>query len=234
MLAPFDEKTTRRFGRSISRSSSQVFARLKRELVMADDYPKQRLVLHYIQTCGVLLVATSIWVSVHSIDVQVHWNRQRLTFDLLGKYTSELKEHAPNVYNAYPGLNDPTKGGAPSPQEAQILATAEEGVLLPDGKSSAATVRRHLNAVLNYFEELAYAWESETCERDPIEQEVAPGIVRWTDFFANYIQVQDALNQEPNWPPLSRVVKIWKSKGHERLYVVSIAAPSPVSTPTPP
>src|SRR5215469_1134441 len=223
MLAPFAEKTTRRFARSISRSSAQVFAWLK-GLVMADDYPRQRLVLHYIQTCGVLLVATSIWVSVHSIDVQVHWNRQRLTFDLLGKYTSELKEHAPNVYNAYPGLNDPTKGGAPSPQEAQILATAEEGVLLPDGKSSAATVRRHLNAVLNYFEELAYAWESETCERDPIEQEVAPGIVRWTDFFANYIQVQDALNQEPNWPPLSRVVKIWKSKGHGRLYVASVAA----------
>ena len=179
-----------------------------------------------VQTLGVLLGAVAVpitlWLTVQSINELAHWTRERFTFDLLSRFNDELADHPKAVEEAYPDLMDPAKGSSLSLAEAQILVNAKEGNFLADGKTSRADVRRHLNSILNHTEDIASAWEKKICEQDQVEEETASGIVRWYNFFAKYIQAEDRKAGEQNWPPLMRVVEVWKRKGHG-----SVANPSP-------
>lgn len=193
-----------------------------RIVVEQERYAKAKLALQICQTLGILLVAFSIYVSWRSLQEQQRgvndqheWNRRQYTIELLSRFNAELKDHRAPVMDAFPGLYFQDNSGPPTRDQCRRIRQAKKGDFSIRGVD-AFELRNHIVSVFNYFENLALAWESQTGNRDAIKDSVSLVILRWHDFFHNFIlEVNEEMKGDP-WPPLTRVVGTWKAEGEPK------------------
>jgi hypothetical protein len=198
-----------------------------RVIVEKERYAKIKLVLQVCQTLGIILVALSIYVSWRSFQEQQRsfhdqheWNRRQFTSELLGRFNAELKDHRAPIMQAFPGLFNQDSSEPPSRDECRKILKAKKGQFSIKGVD-AFELRNHIVSVLNYFEDLTLAWESQTGDQATIKDSVSITILRWHDFFHNFIlEVNDELGGDA-WPPLNRVVGTWKAESEQKAKSIS-------------
>ncbi len=199
-------------------------------VVEEERYGKTKLVLQVSQTLGILLVALSIYVSWRSFQEQQRsfhdqheWNRRQYTSELLGRFNAELKDHRAPIMQAFPGLYHQVSSAPPSHEECRKILKAQKGDFSVRGVD-AFELRNHIVSVLNYFENVTLAWESQTGNQDTIKESLSLTILRWHDFFHNFIlEANDEMGGDA-WPPLNRVVGTWKAhKGYVSNYQTIMA-----------
>ncbi len=75
--------------------------------------------------------------------------------------------------------------------------------------------RNHCIALLNYFEFVAAAWENQVADREMVENSFKHTILRWHRDLYEFMDLMKNTRKYEPWPPLQRVVQIWKTESVE-------------------
>ncbi|HZF13514.1 MAG TPA: hypothetical protein VFE33_32375 [Thermoanaerobaculia bacterium] len=179
---------------------------------MEDRFAGMKLILSIIQTMGVLVAAASLVLSLWGIREQHEWNRRQQALTILEKFNSEVAPHRTAIFAAYPGINDENTNQIPTHEECQTIIKARKPGETKIRGIDAFELRSHLVSVLNYFEDLAIAWEYQVGDQTILEEAAAPVILRWYQVFQPCITEMDKEAGESVWPSLERVVASWEEK----------------------
>jgi len=181
-------------------------------------FSKIKLVLQVIQTLGILFVAFSLYISWQSFHAQLlifkdqhELRRRENTSLLLARFNPEIQSRTTQILIAFPGLYNQATQGPPSLNECRKIIKSKKGEYLVNGKVDAFELRKDIGAVLNCFEDIARDWEYQVVDQVAIEESVGHVILRWYNFFENFIQAAKEENGSDPWPPLTRVVNTWRA-----------------------
>lgn len=185
--------------------------------VEGERFSKTKLGLQVVQTIGILFVAFSLYLSWRSLPTQQRsfkdqheLSRRQNTAALLARFNPEIEGRRARIMMAFPGLYNQASQGPPSLDRCREIMKAKKGQLLIEGVD-AFDLRNDIAAVLNYFEDIARDWEYQVVDQSAIQESVGHVILRWHNFFQNFIQAATEENGTDPWPPLTRVVGTWKA-----------------------
>jgi hypothetical protein len=185
--------------------------------VREERFSKTRLLLQVAQTLGILFVAISLYVSWRSLQDQQRGfkdqhelSRRQNTSVLLARFNSEIESRRAPIMRAFPGLYNQASQGPLSLDKCREIMKAKKGELSIEGVD-AFDLRNDIAAVFNYFEDIARDWEYQIVDQSAVRESVGHVILRWHNFFQNFIEAAKEENGTDPWPPLTRVVGTWKA-----------------------
>jgi hypothetical protein len=172
---------------------------------------------------GSLATALAVFLALLTLRNAHEWNRRHYTIEFMVSWNDHAREHLVALEREFPeffsvpdfiknpGLRHSWCLDGTKARQLVKSETAEAG-----SNSQTYIVRDHLIALLNYFEDIAIAYEQHVVDRSAIEDSFAPVILDVCTYFQPFIDEIRKINRRDPWPPLSRVVELWLSEASRR------------------
>ncbi|HXR25398.1 MAG TPA: hypothetical protein VN742_08565 [Candidatus Binataceae bacterium] len=163
---------------------------------------------------GAVLTAVGLVLGVVTLRHTHDWNRRHYTIEFISGWNEHARDHLAALEQAFPEFRAvPDFIQDPAAQSKWLLQTEWAERLIKSNENPDAPkdleLRRHLIALLNYFEAVATAYEQYVVDRPAVEDSFAPIITDVVTYFQPFINLLRARTKRDPWPPLSRVALVW-------------------------
>ncbi len=168
---------------------------------------------------GSVFTAVGVFLAFLALRNRHEWNRRHYTVEFLSDWNESARKHLVVLETQFPEFfavpdfianPDLINSWRLNQSHAEQIVKPESE---PDGSlSDKPEIRRHLIALLNYFEGIAIAYELHVVDRTAVVDSVGTVILDVYVYFQPFIEEMRRINRRDPWPPLRRVVELWQKE----------------------